>query len=75
MEDKLNEILEKAELKLIEYDKSRVEINHKMTFLLEHVFNKELEWLRHKKDSMINVFEDYKDTVRDIRDVLNQWQS
>ena len=33
---KLNELLEKAELKLIEYDSERVEINHKMTFLKEH---------------------------------------
>jgi hypothetical protein len=46
-----------------------------MTFLREHGFNKELEWLRHQKDSMIDVFEDYKDTVRNIRDMLNKWQS
>lgn len=75
MEEKLNELLEKAELKLIEYDRTRVEINHKMTFLREHGFNKELEWLRHQKDSMIDVFEDYKNTVRNIRDMLNKWQS
>ena len=75
MEEKLNELLEKAELKLIEYDRTRVEINYKMTFLREHGFNKELEWLRHQKDSMIDIFEDYKDTVRNIRDMLNKWQS
>jgi len=33
MEEKLNELLEKAELKLIEYDRTFVEINLKMTFL------------------------------------------
>jgi hypothetical protein len=82
MEEKLNELLEKAELKLIEYDRTRIEISHKMTFLREHGFNKESEWLRHQKDSMfwsiikmIDVFEDYKDTVRNIRDMLNKWQS
>ena len=75
MEEKLNELLEKAELKLIEYDRVRIEINHKMTFFQEHGFNKELEWLRHQKNSMIDIFEDYKDTVRNIRDMLNKWQS
>ena len=75
MEKKLNELLEKAELKLIEYDRERVEINYKMSFLREHGFNKELEWLRHQKDLMIDVFEDYKDTVRNIREMLNAWQS
>ena len=75
MEEKLNELLEKAELKIIEYDKERVEINHKMSFLREHGFNKELEWLSHRKDSMIDVFEDYKDTVKSIREMLNAWQS
>ncbi len=75
MEEKLNELLEKAELKLIEYDRISVEINYKMTFLHEHGFSKELEWLRHQKDSMIDVFENYKDTVRNIRDMLNKWQS
>jgi hypothetical protein len=54
---------------------TRIEINHKITFLHEHGFKKELEWLKHKKDSMICVFEDYKDTVRKIRDMLNLWQS
>ena len=75
MEEKLNELLEKAELKLIKYDRERVEINHKMSFLQEHGFNKELEWLRHRKHSMIDVLEDYKDTVRNIREILNAWQS
>ena len=75
MEEKLNELLKKAELKLIEYDRTRVEIHHKIIFLCEHGFNKELEWLRHQKDSMTDVFEDYKDTIRNIRDLLNKWQS
>ena len=75
MEEKLNELLEKAELKLIEYDRTRVEINYKIRFLREHGFNKELEWLIHQKDSMIDVLDDYKDTVINIRDMLNKWQS
>ena len=75
MEEKLNEILEKAELKLIEFDRILDEINHKMKFLREHGFNKELEWLRHQKLSMFDVLEDYKDTVRNIRDMLNAWNS
>jgi hypothetical protein len=75
MEEKLNELLEKAELKLIKYDRERVEINHKMSFLQEHGFNKEYDWLRHRKDSMIDVLGDYKDTVRNIREMLNAWQS
>lgn len=73
MEEKLNELLEKAELKLLEYDRERVEINHKMTFLKEHGFNKELEWLHHKKNAMSDLFYDYRTTVKDIRELLNKW--
>lgn len=75
MEEKLNELLEKAELKLIAYDRERVEINHKMSFLKEHGFNKELDWLQHKKNAMSDLFYDYRETVQNIRDLLNEWLS
>lgn len=75
MEEKLNELLEKAELKLTEYDRERTDLNHKMRFLIEHKFEKELEWIRFKRESMCEIFEDYRDTVTEIREMLNKWQS
>ena len=73
MKEKLNELLEKAESEIVKYNNEIIEINYKMLFLKEHGFNKELEWLKYKKDSMIEIFRGYKSTVKNLREMLNAW--
>lgn len=75
MEEKLNEILEKAELRIVQYEKEREELSHKIRFLKEHGFEKEKEWLLNKKNAMNDVFFDYRDSVEKIRELLNKWLS
>ena len=75
MEEKLNELLEKAELQIIQHEKEREELSNKIRFLKEHGFEKEKEWLLNKKNAMNDVFFDYRETVQNIREMLNKWLS
>ena len=73
MEEKLNELLEKAELDIFDYKKLIEEIKHKITFLKEAGFQKEAEWHKHGLESMTYIGRDYQNTVEDIRKLLNDW--
>jgi hypothetical protein len=75
MEEKLNELLEIAEIKIIRYEKEIEELKHKLRFLRNHSFNKEAEYVELKLDSITLIFYDYRDSVVDIRNLLKTWQS
>jgi len=75
MEEHLNELLEKAELKIIKHEKEREELSCKIRFLKEHGFEKEKEWFDNKRNAMDDVFFDYRETVQNIREMLNKWSS
>ena len=75
MEEKLNELLEIAELNIIDFEYKLVSIDHKISFMSEHKFDRELEWLLYERTSLTALFQDYKKTVTDIREMLNKWQS
>ena len=75
MEEKLNELLEKAELKVCVYEKIIDELKNKVLFLNEAGFKKEAEWVQIKKIGMVDVYNDYQNTVEQIRKLLNDWLS
>ena len=75
MEEKLNEILEQAEIKLISYEKDVQLLNSEIEFLMKHKFYKELDHVKTSRNSKVELFEDYRETVRKTRDLLNKWNS
>jgi len=75
MEEKFNEILQKHEIRLIDFEREKNEMAQKCLFLKEHGFNKELEWLNHERQSKIDLFLNYRDAIKELRELLNAWNS
>lgn len=75
MEEKLNEILEENEIKLISYEKELAEIKHKLKFLEEHNFMHEYNWLQAQQLEIVGIFHDYERGMKEIRELLNKWNS
>ena len=75
MDKKLNEILKKSEARFEEYKHAHEELNHKLGFLSDHKFPKELEWLIHERDSKADLYYDYRNMIEEVRDLLNKWNS
>lgn len=75
MEEKFNEILLKYELKQIEFEREKNELTQKCVFLKEHGFNKELEWAIHEKQAKMDLYISFRDSLKELRDLLNAWNS
>ncbi|WP_114752333.1 hypothetical protein [Pleomorphovibrio marinus] len=75
MEEKLEEILQKAESDLYDFDKEITQLQHRAMFLQNHSFNKEKEWVYAKLDAKREIFYRYKTTVENLREMLNKWNS
>jgi hypothetical protein len=75
MEERLNEILEDAEERILQYEREREELNYKIRFLQDHGFEKEKDWVVNKCKALSSVFFCYRETVQNIRELLNKWAS
>ncbi len=75
MTEKLTELVERQENELLRYQADLDSINHKIQFMSKHGFNNELAHLQHTKNSMIDLFFEYKRATSELRGVLNAWNS
>lgn len=75
MEDKLKEIIEAHEEKLIKYTQERDAIQAKMLFMSEHKFEQEFLHLRTQRDAVSDMFYDYRKCIEDLRELLNSLNS
>jgi inorganic pyrophosphatase len=73
MSDRLTQIIEAQELKVLHYCNKLEELNAKMKFTHEHKFFHEFEHLKTQKEVLVEVLYDYKKAVSDLRDMVNAW--
>ncbi len=75
MEDKLKEIIEAHEEKLIKYTQERDARQAKMQFMSEHKFDQEFNHLKTQREAVSDIFYDYRKCIEDLRELLNAWNS
>ena len=75
MKEKINEVLLKAEAEIGDYDTRNQRRRQKISFLHEHGFHKEKEWLIAEQEATNEIFFYFKNSVRELRKVLNAWNS
>lgn len=75
MEEKLEEIIQDAEERLDEIERTISSLKLKMAFLKDHKFHREHDWILAEYISKHEIYSQYKKTVEEIRGLLNLWNS
>lgn len=75
MSDKLTQIIQANELKVLHYCNKLEEVNAKMKFTHEHKFLHEFEHLKTQKEVLVEVLYDYKKAIFDLREMVDGWNN
>lgn len=75
MEEILQQLIDKNQIKLIKYNDEFTTLNHKISFCREHKFDVEAELLFQKRIAIKDVISDYNDAIDSLQQILNNWNS
>jgi len=71
MIEKLKEILEKNQLRFIDYEIKQKQREHKISFFAEHRFENELDMLLKIDQNITNIYFDYQRIIEDIKKLVD----
>ena len=75
MIEKLKEILEKNQLRFIDYEREQKKREYKISFFSEHRFENELDILLKIDQNITNIYFDYKKMIEELTQIINMWES